>query len=185
MSNVGYSLSNYFKDLYDELSRDLGDRNLGPLFQIRSENWPLTLKVSSEDFDMTRWAIFVLAGLIYGGLHALAWNACFSSELEKPMWRMSAMSPGLIGLLIIVSKNKIAQWEEKTRMEPDWESTRSVMLWVGTLLMVILPCVGTGLFSAYIFARAYLVMECFISLAHSPPGIYDLPQWPTYLPHIT
>ena len=120
-----------YKDLYDYLYRDLGDRKLGPLIQKRSENWPLTLKISSEDFDMTQWIIFVLAGVIYGGLHAVAWNASFTSMLEQSMWRGSAltiMPSGLIGLLIILSRNYIVLlWEKKKSV---WKSNESSKEWL-------------------------------------------------------
>ena len=42
-----------YKELYDELCRNFGDRKLGPLIQKRSENWPLALKISFGDFDIT------------------------------------------------------------------------------------------------------------------------------------
>ena len=80
-----------YKELYAELCRNFGDRKLGPLIQKRSENWPLALKISSEDFDMTQWIIFVLAGVIYGRLHALAWNTPFPSMLEQSLWRGFAL----------------------------------------------------------------------------------------------
>jgi hypothetical protein len=38
---------------------------------------------------------------------------------------------------------------------------------------------------AYMWARVYLVVESFISLGHSPAGVYDLPSWSSYVPHIT
>jgi hypothetical protein len=36
----------------------------------------------------------------------------------------------------------------------------------------------------YMAARVYLVVECFINLAHLPPSTYQMPQRSQYVPHI-
>ena len=36
----------------------------------------------------------------------------------------------------------------------------------------------------YILARGYLIVECFINLRHLPAGVYDIPDWTAYFPHI-
>lgn len=36
------------------------------------------------------WAIFLLAGLFYGGLHALAWNVPLPSRTQQLLWRLSS-----------------------------------------------------------------------------------------------
>jgi hypothetical protein len=37
----------------------------------------------------------------------------------------------------------------------------------------------------YIFCRAYIVVECFIMLAHLPDTTLEIPSWARYIPHIT
>lgn len=49
-------------------------------------------------------------------------------------------------------------------------------------VMQIFFCLGL---LVYLFSRVYLVLECFISLLHSPVEVYDLPAWSAYVPHIT
>ena len=36
----------------------------------------------------------------------------------------------------------------------------------------------------YITARTFLVVECFLSLFHSPPGVFRQPVWSVYFPHL-
>lgn len=44
---------------------------------------------------------------------------------------------------------------------------------------------GVALFIVlYVLARVYLVVECFINLAHLPESAYGLPKWSQYVPHI-
>ena len=42
----------------------------------------------------------------------------------------------------------------------------------------------TGLFLLYPVARVFLVVECFINLAHLPDSAYQEPEWSRYFPHI-
>ena len=38
---------------------------------------------------------------------------------------------------------------------------------------------------AYVLARAYLVVECFINVFHLPAGAFATPEWSAYFPHIS
>jgi hypothetical protein len=127
--------------------------------QIRNRNWP-KFEIG-EGFNQF-WAVAIFAGIIYGGLHAIAWNAVqFPTPTERLLWRISAsivMSGGLVEFCLFQLGGLFGE-------SPD---------------------VTVGLtFGAYALARAYLVVECFLSLFHSPAGIYDLPQWSSYVPHIS
>ena len=44
-------------------------------------------------------------------------------------------------------------------------------------LAIVLP--------AYILARAYLAVECFINLSHLPAGVCNVPRWAAYFLHIS
>lgn len=39
-------------------------------------------------------------------------------------------------------------------------------------------------FIPYCAARAFLVVEAFISLRHVPEGVYQVVQWTSYIPHL-
>lgn len=42
-----------------------------------------------------------------------------------------------------------------------------------------------GFILLYCVARVYLVVECFINLAHLPDSAFQVPQWSQYMPHIS
>jgi hypothetical protein len=42
-----------------------------------------------------------------------------------------------------------------------------------------------GFILLYCVARVYLVVECFINLAHLPDSAFQVPQWSQYVPHIS
>jgi hypothetical protein len=116
-----------------------------------------------------------LTGAAYGGLHLLAWNGPFVNPSEQILWRISSfvlvgaivMPPYLLvmGFLIISMKGaECAQGVQSTLIRPFYAS----------LLVVSL---------VYVAARLYLVVECFINLAHLPDEVFKQPEWSVYIPH--
>ena len=138
----------------------------------RNKNWPDTDRLAEIPIALR----FTAAAAIYGGLHALAWFAHFDSSTEQLLWRISAciVMSGIPVLFVVYTSSK---WLEKN----SYRSMSKVQLVTSKFLfsLVILILV------AYTLARAYLVVECFINLSHLPAEVYDVPNWSTYVPHIS
>lgn len=120
---------------------------------------------------------FSAAGALYGGLHALAWNAYFNSFTEKLLWRLSACVvrggfPTFLLLLVFVKNFKIC-WVD----------------WLQWVISVLVGITRYTLFAvvpvAYPLARAYLVTECFLNIPHLPAGVYEVPTWSSYFSHVS
>jgi len=192
---------------------------------IRIRNFPRL-----QSFDK-HWPLYVglgLTGLVYGGLHCLAWDAPFPSDIEKLLWRISSVTITSTGILI----GMVLSWEVFGPIWRDFshiaktidDSFDNLCKWgpidwiiVGPVnrvhdslphpwgyifkLFVFTPFILLPIFLLlllklafdlfiivlivlYIVARVYLVVECFINLAHLPPSAYQLPQWSQYVPHI-
>ncbi|KAL9033990.1 MAG: hypothetical protein Q9180_005652 [Flavoplaca navasiana] len=157
-----------------------GTRLNGIPFARRCTNTPeaLSLRATAGHFFIIGFTDplalgFGAAAMVYGGLHALAWFAQFHSPIEQLLWRISCVVviggiPTTIAVcrlmysLVFRDKNVVA------------------------FLLVSVPRVSVGylLTSAYVLARLYLVVECFIQLSHLPAGVYDMPEWSSYFPHI-
>ena len=145
-------------------------------------NWPslVTLAAISPG-DGMKHAISAIGGIavaifIYGGLHLLAWNAPFASTAQKVLWRFSGTcvaSSGIFGLAIMLTMRKSMLWG------PD---TLEGILNLYTLISF--PFVVLVAVSALVLARTFLVVECFLQLAHLPQSAYQLPSWSQYFPHI-
>jgi hypothetical protein len=60
---------------------------------------------------------------------------------------------------------------------------------IAAVLAVTLRCLFDLVITAsilfYTVARVYLVVECFINVAHLPDGAYQVPRWAQYVPHIS
>ncbi|KAK3339704.1 hypothetical protein B0T25DRAFT_361946 [Lasiosphaeria hispida] len=156
-----------------------------------------------------RWLYFglTITGFAYGGLHCLAWNAPFSRDEQKQLWRMSSPTVASTGVLVLL----LYSWELSP---PYWRSDEgrfSAENWLGIgesmgrfkksywIADMIVPpfewivqlgkmvfdfLIVPGVLLFYCFARVYLVVECFISLEHLPASVYDVPKWSKYVPHI-
>ena len=110
---------------------------------------------------------FSIPALIYGGLHALAWNAHFHSDKEQLLWRLSSCIV-MGGLPSIVMLYGVGVYLDKK----PW------FWWP----VIYFSCFFTV--CAYVLSRGYLVVECFVNLSRLPAGVYDVPNWSTYFPHI-
>ena len=143
--------------------------NFRNLLIQRHKDWPRADKMWSK---IEIVAGFSLAAFIYGGLHALAWSAHFHSSTEQLLWRISACI--VMGSLPVIYA--VARLYD--RLEPHLSK-----LWED-LIVIIIAAPFVLLISAYVLARAYLVVECFINISHLPAGVYDLPNWSAYFPHI-
>lgn len=121
-----------------------------------------------DDFNVLLLILsFSAAGLIYGGLHALAWSAHFESPTERWLWRVSACVV-MGGLPVICFFGWVANKDWKRSYE---DTIAFLFLSLTTLI--------------YILARGYLVVECFINLFNLPAGVYEVPSWSAYFPHIS
>lgn len=136
------------------------------------------------------------AGSVHGGVHLLAWNAPFQTRAETLIWRVSGIAIAapfalLTTFLVIIwvydFTNKLLErrfkgWNRPIRKlkERHWLFRRLLkgLSYLGffSLLGVFIP--------VYLAARVYLVVECFINLAHLPDAVYKVPEWSNVLPHL-
>ncbi|KAL8684519.1 MAG: hypothetical protein Q9224_006298 [Gallowayella concinna] len=143
----------------------------------RYKNWP-------EDWGVWPFVSgFSAAAIFYGGLHILAWSAHFRSSYEQLFWQVSAclVVGGLPVIYILLLSSLWVQdiSHDRGRLwSSPWSRFIRGVLLDFTRVSVLLVIV------AYVAARAYLVVECFINLSHLPTGVFDMPEWSAYFPHI-
>ncbi|KAI4220082.1 MAG: hypothetical protein LQ349_008175, partial [Xanthoria aureola] len=127
---------------------------------------------------------FSAAAMVYGGLHALAWFAHFHSPTEQLLWRISSVVVmGGIPTLAVMFRVLDQLRDLDGSWLPDWALD---LVFYSFLDLVFYSFVGLLFLiaSAYVLARLYLVVECFIQLSHLPAGVYEEPAWSAYFPHI-
>ncbi|KAL8846659.1 MAG: hypothetical protein Q9221_008266 [Calogaya cf. arnoldii] len=167
---------------HEPLRRERGDvyRRLDP-FVRRCFNTPVRryfkTPVLAEVLGELPQALgFGVAALIYGGLHALAWFADFHSPTEQLLWRISSVA--VMGGIPVLAVNYALLDLIRKRFPKGIYPEIAILVGKPGLILSYLVAV------AYVLARLYLVVECFIQLSHLPAGVYDVPKWSAYFPHI-
>ena len=132
----------------------------------------------------------------YGAFHLVAWNAHFSTTIERWMWRASGLTTiGPLSLFISGCWPEYADNERTivttaaTKVIP--QSSRSwpvfipyiIIIYFGLLLVGLL----LGLFVVSTIAtfpsRLYFVVEALISLREPAPRTYETVEWTQFWPH--
>jgi hypothetical protein len=148
---------------------------------------------------------FVLAPAVYGGIHAVAWFKVFPSPAESVAWRVAVCVVMSAALLWIPERLVPAESAEEEARKYDHVplgdgrvvTTRRAdaprrgcgkflhKMALGLVCGVLVLFVLKGVVAlAYVGARAYLVAECFRDLAYLETGVFELPSWVVYVPHM-
>lgn len=113
---------------------------------------------------------FTVAGLYYGGLHALAWDARFANPTQQLLWRMCSVALGASGLVVLTFPACL--------VAADYTPFDFQKLHLHTAVVVLYPV----LVVFYLFIRIFIVVESFLSLGHTPKAVYTCIDWSNYLP---
>jgi len=150
----------------------------------------------TSGFSHVFWAIagVTLAGGCYGGLHLTAWTCQFPSYAATLLWRAASvtiLATGPAAIAYILWQCTLGTLELALQDELD-EALELDTYWAKYVVRPLrdfMNIVRFPLFSSWIIwytlCRAFLVVECFIMLAHLPDSALEIPRWATYIPHIT
>ncbi|KAI9727476.1 MAG: hypothetical protein M1828_006418 [Chrysothrix sp. TS-e1954] len=153
---------------------------------VRTHN---VLRRHTSDMDWTNFLAFALAAIPYGSLHCLAWNAPFPNRATQYLWRISSVaivSTGPAILLLVAVQLAEIKWglvekmSEKRHRWPQW--LQNVAIGVVDTPFVLFMMAAVWL---YVVARAFVVVESVINLAHLPDSAFQQPNFSRYTPHIT
>jgi hypothetical protein len=138
-----------------------------------------------------------LAGICYGGLHLTAWTCRFPSHAETLLWHAASVTIMATGPSVIAyALGKSVATFIGISMD-NWFHVRARQLgrwvhpniWACDLLKSVMKLLAKLVFwlwtTWYILCRAFIVVECFIMLAHLPDTTLEIPSWAAYIPHIT
>jgi len=113
-------------------------------------------------FEFVTAGVIAYVGLLFGGVHCLAWRFSFPTITEQVLWRASAVfctaSPVVAaGLLSVL---------EKVQPKP--------------VFLIVIAVMSVGV---YVICRAILVALTFTSLRASPAGVFQATAWTSLFPH--
>ncbi|TIA30028.1 hypothetical protein D6C78_09845 [Aureobasidium pullulans] len=124
----------------------------------------------------------LIVALVYGGLHLLAWNAPFHTRIEETLWKISGISVASIGPMSIAFAGSLSVTDKLFRhIGP--RPIRHCSLISEDTVEKIIQFLGVSYLLFYLFARVYLVVECFIEVAYLPDSAFTTPVFTRYIPH--
>lgn len=126
--------------------------------------------------------LFPIFGSIFGGLHCLAWNFTYPTQIERTLWRIASLTiavtpPGFIILFLILGA---LIHLGKTRKEK-WQGIRSRLWTLMEWTLLVVTLLPTGI---YVFARLVLLVEAFVLLRRQPANAFQAIDWTKLFPHI-
>jgi hypothetical protein len=112
-----------------------------------------------------------IGGTLFGSIHFAAWNFDFPTPVERTLWRISC-----ILLLILPLIGTLMYWAA-LHYARKWGTTDN-------RVNRVLKPLGYTFIPVYLFARLFLLVEVFRSLAYLPPSAYKAVQWPSLVPYV-
>jgi hypothetical protein len=136
---------------------------------------------NAADFVLSRYLAMCAAAFVYGGLHLLAWNAPFQAPIHGWLWKTSSTIIACFWVSPYLAASawrswwhiRIYRYNRRWLLCCAW-SFPFLLLFMNTILYTLL----------YVFARVYLVVESFLSLAYLPESAMVTPNFSLYFPHI-
>ena len=135
--------------------------------------------------EASAWFAFTLLSGCYGGLYLAAWFSHFPTPTEALLWRLSSGCVTSAGL-VFGCLGQLINPLEFTMYYLDKESGILGVLTYCLNLAIMLFYAGLclGFLGGYGCARAFLVIESFISLRSLPVTAYNTPNWTQWIPHL-
>ena len=115
--------------------------------------------------------LFALCPAVFGAIHVASWNIKLLSNVEQWLWRASALyclASGAVSCLYLF----LSTWCE----DQSWIPEPTVEALDISFILLI--------FSLYIIARIFMIVEVFLSLRALPASAYESVQWSSFIPHI-
>jgi hypothetical protein len=165
-------------------SFEVAMRNLYPGGQpnCNVETWtsiPIFYSGDTERSDrFISYMTTLFIGIIFGGVHCIAWSFNFPSPLDHKLWRIASASMVIIPAFILITIGLSAIcWAFRTKGRSWVEYQPGSVL--GGLFIAFLPFFGLVYVAARIITL-YLALKTLISL---PPSAYQTVPWTTLLLH--
>ena len=117
--------------------------------------------------------------VLYFGIHFAAWPLPFPTEAEMILWRGSAITLAIIGVmygLVVWPGNLVCRNLIPGKPKNAIEMAKSLPPWAFRLLL-------WPMIVAYFLARTFIVVEGFVSLRALPASAYTSVNWSSFVPH--
>lgn len=137
-----------------------------------------------SDFRNSGYAWLIVgatfAGACYGGLHLTAWTNQFPSYAETVLWRAASITILATGPLLALANIIAAAIDSDLTVVEGGVDHKGKL--VASVFAHLLNSIVLLLLLWYMLCRAFIVVECFILLAHIQESALRVPTWSAYIP---
>jgi len=123
----------------------------------------------SQNDDLAVW-IGSIVGILFGGIHCIAWFFPFPSIIEEYIWRASAVAITAIPVFFFIEFLINKRISDKSRFKGLFKLFQHSMAFF---------CIVV-----YLVARIALLVVPFLVLRSLPPGSLSAIKWSSFIPHI-
>jgi hypothetical protein len=137
-------------------------------------------------------ALYMLFTLAFFAIHAAAWNFTFPTRTERLIWRIATCAIAGSMFVIWIAEgiqdfHRYRRWRrlfsrffgKVTELRDREEAMMAADFIPAWEFWVFVPATAV-----YFTARAFVLVEMFVSLRAQPTAVYDDIQWQTFVPHI-
>lgn len=140
-------------------------------------------RICTENEELLILAVgAVIGGVLFGGVHCLAWNFYFPSQVEATVWRICSVVITSLPLLSIMPFNLLMRLnpdeispEQNVRVEQERK-------WGWVLRRILGSILVFGFVVPYVLARLFLLFETFRTLFSLPSDVF-VETWSGSYPH--
>lgn len=144
------------------------------LVRDRASNLPFKTDLFVGGSEITKFnhpmVLLSLLTLLYGAGFATAWNAHFSTSVERDLWRLACAASALPSITCIGARIWQLMFCRGQSRHAEVNEIARGFAWV-----FLVP---------FFCGRAFLIVESFISIRNSPPGAYETTRWTEVWPHL-
>lgn len=115
--------------------------------------------------------ITLVAGVIFGAVHCIAWSFEFSSSTQALLWRLSSVTITSVPFILIVSFIVMLYQDEQDNMRAN------LLMFLSFSIMLL-----SGIM--YVACRFITLVIALLSLSSLPQGALQAVYWTTLIPHI-
>lgn len=111
----------------------------------------------------------IFGGVVFGGLHCLAWNSRFPTPTEALIWRICAVLTTTVPIISTIPMFLVEKGSPLTKT-----AGRRLTAGITVVIFLLIP---------YVLARLFLLVEMFRSLLYLPPAAFKETWSGTSFPH--
>lgn len=117
--------------------------------------------------------VAVLAGIVFGAIHCLAWNFDFPSHTEENLWRISSVAMISVNIYVAVGVSALTKLRDCIASTPTLIAEEDALIFISVIFSSIIHAI----------ARTVLIVLAIMSLRDLPPSALEAIGWSDLIPH--